>query len=85
LYENGEFIFSCRQNAQKRKNVERTGKAIVVIDERETPCIDLIQAVTAIDRDTKEPTSRMVSLKRDLDAVVEQVRTVTRKDHKPAF
>lgn len=47
--------------------------------------IDLIQAVTAIDRDTKEPTSRMVSLKRDLDAVVEQVRTVTRKDHKPAF
>ena len=37
LFENGEFIFTCRKNAQKGKNVERTGKAIVVIDEREPP------------------------------------------------
>lgn len=37
LFENGEFIFTCRRNAQKGKNVERSGKAMVVIDQREPP------------------------------------------------
>ena len=37
LYEEGEFIFTCKDNAQKRRNVERNGKATVVIDQREPP------------------------------------------------
>lgn len=37
LFEDGEFIFTCREKAQKRKNVERNGKAKVVLDQREPP------------------------------------------------
>ena len=37
LYEDGEFIFTCKESAQKRKNVERNGKAMVVLDQREPP------------------------------------------------
>ena len=37
LFEDGEFIFTCRKNAQKRRNVDRTGKANVVLDQRDPP------------------------------------------------
>jgi PPOX class probable F420-dependent enzyme len=37
LFEDGEFIFTCKEKAQKRKNVERHGKATVVIDQRDPP------------------------------------------------
>jgi len=40
--------------------------------------VDLIQAVTDVDRETNKPTTRMVSLKRDLKAVSELVRPDTR-------
>ena len=37
LYEDGEFIFTCAAGSQKCKNVERNGKAMVVVDQRELP------------------------------------------------
>ena len=37
LYEGGEIIFTCRRNAQKVKNIERTGTAVVVLDDRDPP------------------------------------------------
>ena len=37
LYEQGEFIFTCKAHSQKCKNVERNGKAMVVVDQRELP------------------------------------------------
>ena len=37
LYENDEILFMTGRHSQKTKNVERTGKATVVVDGREPP------------------------------------------------
>ena len=37
LYDDGDILFACYRNSQKVKNVERTGKASVVVDRREPP------------------------------------------------
>lgn len=37
LYEDGVIIFSTGRGSQKHKNVERTGKATVVVDRRSPP------------------------------------------------
>jgi PPOX class probable F420-dependent enzyme len=37
LYHGGEILFASGRKSQKVKNIERSGKATVVIDRRETP------------------------------------------------
>lgn len=37
LYHEGDILFACNRKSQKVRNVERTGRATVVIDRRDPP------------------------------------------------
>ena len=37
LYDEGDILFACYRKSQKVRNVERTGKATVVVDRRDPP------------------------------------------------